>query len=154
MSSKFQEIILYKISCRPFTFSLEGSSKPGHKNMSSRESPRGSFQWRGQNKGRHMCGNKRRPDSSTSARNCSESPASKSCLALGLDFPPHFTKAWEERWRRQPFFSLVMKNNDTQTVSCIFFQYCLCFKSGEKQMNAEDSGWPTKKCVSLNKIQN
>ena len=49
------------------------------------------------------------------------------------------------------FFSLVMKKNDTQTASCIFFQYCLCFKSGERQMNAEDSGCATKKCVSLSK---
>ena len=52
------------------------------------------------------------------------------------------------------FFPPVMKKNDTQTASCIFFQYCLCFKSGERQMNAEDSGCATKKCVSLNKIQN
>ena len=76
-----------------------------------------------------------------------------SCLALGLDFPPHFTKAWEDEEDRH-FFSLVMKKNDTETASCTFFQICLCFKSGERQMNAEDSGCATKKCVSLNKIQN
>ena len=46
------------------------------------------------------------------------------------------------------FFSPVMKKNDTQTASCIFFQYCLCFKSGEREMNAENSGCATKKmCI-------
>ena len=99
----------------------------------------------------HMCGNKGRPDTSTSARNCLESPASKSCLALGLDFPPHFKKAWEDEEDRY-FFFLVMKKNDTQTASYTFCQYCLCFKSGEREMNAEDSGCATKKCVSLSKI--
>ena len=80
-------------------------------------------------------------------------PTFKSHLALGLEFPSHFTKTWEDEEDRH-FFSLVMKKNDTETASCTFFQYCLCFKSGEKQMNAEDSGCATKKCVSLNKIQN
>ena len=60
------------------------------------------------------------------------------------------TKDKEERH----LFCLVIKKNDTQTASCTFFKYCLCFKYGERQMNAEDSGYATKKCVSLRKIQN
>ena len=47
----------------------------------------GSFQWRGQNKGRHMCGNKRRPDASTGARNCTrKSPSSNPTWPWGWTF--------------------------------------------------------------------
>ena len=154
MSSKFQEIILYKISCRPFTFSLEGSSKPGHKNMSSRESPRGSFQWRGQNKGRHMCGNKRRPDSSTSAQNCSESPHSNPTWPWGWTFLLTSQKPKRKDEEDRHFFSLIMRKNDSQEAFWTFLQYCLSFKSGQREMNAENSGSATKKDVSLNKTHN
>ena len=44
------------------------------------------------------CENKRKSDSSTSAWNCSQSPASNCTV------PPHFIKAWEETWRRQTSF--------------------------------------------------
>ena len=44
------------------------------------------------------CENKRKSDSSTSAWNCSQSPASNGTV------PPHFIKAWEETWRRQTAF--------------------------------------------------
>ena len=47
-----------------------------------------------------------------SALNCSESPASKSCLVLGLEFPSNFMKVWEDEEDKY-FSSLVMMKNDT-----------------------------------------
>ena len=52
------------------------------------------------------------------------------------------------------FFSLIMRKNDTQEAFQTFLQYCLSFKSGQREMNAENSGSATKKDVSLSKIHN
>ena len=49
------------------------------------------------------------------------------------------------------FFSLIMRTNNTQEAFQTFLQYCLSFKSGQREMNAEDSGSATKKDVSLSK---
>ena len=57
----------------------------------------------------------------------------KSHLVLGLDFPPHFTKAWEERWRRQTFL-LSSHEGEWHSESLPLFPYCVIFKSGEKYM--------------------
>ena len=47
-----------------------------------------------------------------------------------------------------------MRKNDTQEAFQTFLQYRLSFKSGQREMNAEDSGSATKTDVSLNKIHN
>lgn len=46
-----------------------------------------------------------------------------------------------------------MKKNDTQRASHTFFPYCLSFKTGEGDMDAEDTWCAIKKYVSLSKIQ-
>ena len=43
------------------------------------------------------------------------------------------------------FFSLIMRKNDTQEAFQTFLQYGLSFKSGEREMNTENSGCATKK---------
>lgn len=77
----------------------------------------------------------------------------KSCLALGLDFPPHFTKLEKKDEEKRHFFPLDMKKSDTQKDHCIFFHFCLSFKSGETEMDTEDTKCATKKDASLGKIQ-
>ena len=42
-------------------------------------------------------------------------------------------------------FSLIMRKNDTQGALQTFLQHSLSFKSGEREMNTENSGCATKK---------
>jgi len=44
-----------------------------------------------------------------------------------------------------------MRKNDTQEAFQTFFQYGLSFKSGEREMNTENSQCATKKEISLSK---
>ena len=67
---------------------LEGSSKPGHKNMGSREEPNWLLSVKGAGQGEAHVWVPERPDSSTSARNCSESPRSPG-LGAGLSSSLH-----------------------------------------------------------------
>ena len=88
-----QERILYISSCRPFTFSSGRLSKPGQKNMGRREEPNRLPSVEGAGQGEaHMW----EQEETWLLHKCPELlriPTFKSCLALGLDFPPHFTKA-------------------------------------------------------------
>ena len=59
--------------------------------MSNREVPTGSFQWRRQDKGRHTCGYKRRPDAST-VPGTAQNPHIQILPGLGADLPPPFTQ--------------------------------------------------------------
>lgn len=87
------------------------------------------------------CGNKRKSDSSTSAWNCSESPASNCTV------PSHFIKASEETWRRQTLL-FSSHEEEWQSASSTFLPCCLCFKSGEREMDAENTPCATKKrCI-------
>ena len=60
----------------------------------------------------------------------------------------------EKKDEDRHFFSLIMRKNDSQEAFWTFLQYCLSFKSGQREMNAENSGSATKKDVSLNKTHN
>ena len=133
-------------------FPLEGSNKPGYKNMSSREEPNWFLSVKRAEQGdAHVW----EQGETWHFHKCPELlgvTSLKILPGLGVRLSSSgFTKAWEDEEDRY-FFFLVMKKNDTQTDSYTFCQYCLCFKSGERQMNAEDSGCATKKCVSLSKI--
>ena len=77
------------------------------------------------------CGNKRKSDSSTNAWNCSESPAPNYAV------PPHFIKAWEETWGRQTFL-FPSHEEEWHSASSTFLPCCLCFKSGEREMEEEN----------------
>ena len=101
----------------------------------------------------HTCGNKRRPDSSTNAQNCSESPCSNPAQTWGWTFLITSQKP-EKKDQDRYFFSLIMRKNDTQEAFQTFLQYRLSFKSGQREMNAEDSGSATKTDVPLKKIHN
>ena len=125
-------------------FLLEGSVSQVIRIWAEEKSPIGSFQWRGKDKGRHTCGNKR-PDSSTSARNCSESPLSNPAWTWGWTFLITSQKPERKDEEDRHFFSLIMRKNDTQEVFLTFLQYGLSFKSNEREMNTENSGCATKK---------
>ena len=92
-----------------------------------------------------MCGNKRRPDSSTSAQNCSESPCSNPTWPWGWTFLLTSQKPERKDEEDRHFFSLIMRKNDTQEAFQSFLQYGLSFKSSEREMNTENSGCATKK---------
>ena len=49
------------------------------------------------------------------------------------------------------FFSLIMRKNNTQEAFQTVLQYCLSFKSGDREKNTENSGCATKKEMSLSK---
>ena len=101
----------------------------------------------------HSCGNKRRTDSSTSAQNCSESHVQIS-LGAGLSSSLHKSLRGKMKIGRH-FFSLIMRKNDTQEAFQSFLQYGLSFKSSEREMNTENSGYATKKKdILLSKIHN
>ena len=92
-----------------------------------------------------MCGNKRRHDSSTSAQNCLESPRSNLAWHWGWPFLLTSQKPERKDEEDRHFFSLIMRKNDTQEAFQSFLQYGLSFKSGEREMNTENSGCATKK---------
>ena len=48
-------------------------------------------------------------------------------------------------------FPLIIRKNDTQEAFQTFFQYGLSFKSGKRGKNTENSGYATKKEISLSK---
>ena len=82
-----------------------------------------------------------------SARNCSEYPRSNLAWPRGWTFLLTSQKP-ERKDEDRHFFSLIMRKNDTQEAFQTFLQYGLSFKSGEREMNAENSGCATKKmCI-------
>ena len=92
-----------------------------------------------------MCGNKRRPDSSTvpgTARNTHIQILPG--LGAGLSSSLHKSLRGKMKIGRH-FFSLIMRKNDTQEAFQTFLQYGLSFKSSEREMNTENSGCATKK---------
>ena len=152
MCPQLQERILYISSFRPFTFS-SGRLSQIIRIWAAVKRPISSFQWRGQDKGMHSCGNKRRPDSFTSAWNCFESPHSNPTWPWGWTFLLTSPKP-EKKDEDRHFFPLAMNKSDTQRVYCIFFHCCLSSKPGEMEMDAEYTQCATKKDASLGKIQN
>ena len=95
--------------------------------------------------GTRVGGNKRRPDSSTGARNCSESPCSNPAWPWGWTFLLTSQKPDRKDEEDRHFFSLIMRKNDTQEAFQSFLQYGLSFKSSEREMNTENSGCAIKK---------
>ena len=87
----------------------------------------------------HTCGNKRRPDSSTNAQNCSESPCSNPVQTWGWTFLITSQKPEKKNEEDRHFLSLVMTKNDTKRASHTFFPNCLSFKTSDKNESRRHS---------------
>ena len=75
---------------------------------------------------------------------CSESLRSSPAWLWGWTFLLTSQKP-ERKDEDRYFFPLIMRKNDTQGAFQTFHQYGLRFKSGEREMNTENSGCATKK---------
>lgn len=67
-----------------------------------------------------------------------ESPASDLAWPRGWTVPPRFSKAWEDEDGKL-FFSLAMKKSNTHRAPCTFFPRALSLRTGEGEVDAEDS---------------
>ena len=75
---------------------------------------------------------------------CSESLRSSPAWLWGWTFLLTSQKPERKDEEDRHFFSLIMRKSDILEAFQTFLQYGLSFKSGEREMNTENSGCATK----------